>query len=97
MLVNSPGPILVDFYATWCGPCVLMADVLEEVAPQIKASMTVVKINTENYQNLAARYQIQELPTLIVFKNGQVAQRITGLHSAAQLMQMLAPHMAAPV
>lgn len=70
---------------------------VQEVAPQIKDSVTVVKINTEKYQNLAARYQIQELPTLIVFKKGEVAQRITGLHTAPQLLQVLAPHIAAPV
>eukprot|EP00892_Ulva_mutabilis_P000933 jgi/Ulvmu1/10840/UM007_0014.1 len=95
MLVNSPGPILVDFYATWCGPCHIMADVLEEVAPQVKQHVSVVKINTEKYTNLAARYQIQELPTLILFKNGQVAQRITGVHTGPQLLQILSTHMAA--
>lgn len=69
---------------------------LQEVAPKVKESMTVVKINTEKYGNLAAKYQIQELPTLIVFKHGQVVQRITGLHNGPQLLQILAPHIAAP-
>ena len=67
---------------------------MQEVAPKVKEHMSVVKINTEKYTNLAARYEIQELPTLIVFKNGQVQQRITGVHSGPQLLQILAPHVA---
>jgi thioredoxin-like negative regulator of GroEL len=67
----------------------------QDVAPKLKGSMSVVKINTEKYTNLAARYQIQELPTLVVFRDGQQVQRISGLHTSEQLMSVLSPHLSA--
>lgn len=67
---------------------------MQEVAPQVKGKVTVVKIDTEKYPKLAARYNIEGLPTLCLFKNGQVAQRFEGFMTAQQLMQSLAPHIA---
>ena len=66
---------------------------LQEVAPQIKGKVTVVKIDTEKYPNLAARYGIQGLPTMCVFKSGEVVQRLEGYQSGPQLMQSLAAHL----
>lgn len=68
---------------------------VQTVAPQIKSHMTVVKIDTEKYENLAARYQIQELPTMIVFKQGEVVQRIKGYRDPEELMQVLSPYITA--
>lgn len=67
---------------------------VQEVAPQVKGKITVVKIDTEKYPKLAARHNIEGLPTLCLFKNGQVVQRFEGFMSAQQLLQSLAPHMA---
>jgi thioredoxin len=89
LLSNSPLPVLVDFYATWCGPCQMMAPILEQVGAQMKNRIQIVKIDTDRYPGLASQYQIQALPTLVVFKNGQPIQRIEGVVQAPQLVQYL--------
>lgn len=89
LVSGSTLPLLVDFYAEWCGPCHLMADILEQVNSQLKQQMQIVKINTEKYPELASQYQIQALPTLVLFKQGQPVDRIEGVLPAPQLLQRL--------
>ncbi len=89
MLNSSSLPVLVDFYATWCGPCQMMAKILEQVGEQMRGKIKVVKIDTEKYANLASENQIQALPTLVVFKNGQPIKRIEGVMQTPQLIQQL--------
>ncbi len=89
MLAESELPLLVDFYAPWCGPCQMMAKILEQVHTQMKDSLQVVKINTDNYPDLATRYQVHALPTLVLFKQGQMIDRIEGVMMAEQLIQYL--------
>jgi thioredoxin len=89
MLSYSDRPILVDFYATWCGPCQMMAPILEQVNTQMSNRLQIVKIDTDKYPNLASRYQIQALPTLVLFKAGQPVDRIEGVVQAPQLIQYL--------
>lgn len=89
MIAGSDLPLLVDFYAPWCGPCQMMAKILEQVNAQLKEKIQVVKINTDNYPDLATRYQIHALPTLVLFKNGQPVERIEGVKPAEQLIQQL--------
>jgi thioredoxin len=89
LLAGSDCPVLVDFYADWCGPCHMMAQTLEEVNGQLKGRVQVVKINTENYPKLASQYHIYALPTLILFKQGKPADRIEGVLSTAQLLDRL--------
>jgi thioredoxin len=89
MLAESELPLLVDFYAPWCGPCQMMAKILEQVHTQMKDSLQVVKINTDNYPDLATRYQIHALPTLVLFKRGEPIDRIEGVMMAEQLIQYL--------
>ncbi|MEM7759479.1 MAG: thioredoxin [Cyanobacteria bacterium P01_G01_bin.67] len=89
LLANSDVPVLVDFYATWCGPCQMMAPILEQVGANFRDRLQVVKIDTDKYPNLASKYQIEALPTLVLFKNGQPAEKIEGVHQAPQLMQHL--------
>lgn len=91
LVSGSDVPLLVDFYAPWCGPCQMMAPILEQVNAQMRDRLRVVKINTENYPELASRYQIQALPTLVLFKQGQPVDRIEGVRTAPQLVQHLQP------
>lgn len=87
LLAGSEIPLLVDFYADWCGPCQMMAPILEQVGAQLKSQLQVVKINTERYPQLASQYQIQALPTLVLFKQGHVVDRIEGVLPAEQIAQ----------
>ncbi|MBD0343604.1 MAG: thioredoxin [Coleofasciculus sp. Co-bin14] len=89
LLSGSDMPVLVDFYATWCGPCQMMAPILDQVNAQLKGRLQVVKIDTDKYPQLASQYQIYALPTLVLFKNGQPVERIEGVVVAEQLIQRL--------
>jgi thioredoxin len=89
MLQGSETPLLVDFYAPWCGPCQMMGPILEKVGAELKDQLKVVKINTDKYPDLATKHKITSLPTLIVFKNGKPVDRIEGLVRAEQLIQHL--------
>jgi thioredoxin len=89
MLSGSDVPVLVDFYADWCGPCQMMVPILEQVNAQLKDRLRIVKIDTEKYQALASQYQIEALPTLMLFKQGQPVDKIEGVMQAPQLVQHL--------
>ncbi len=89
LLKSSELPVLVDFYATWCGPCQMMAPILEQVGANLRDRLQIVKIDTDKYPNLASKYQVEALPTLVLFKNGQPAEKIEGVHQAPQLIQHL--------
>ncbi|MBC1237151.1 thioredoxin [Nostoc sp. 2RC] len=89
MLSDSDVPVLVDFYAEWCGPCQMMVPILEQVNAQLKDRLRIVKIDTEKYTQLATQYQIYALPTLVLFKKGQPVERIEGVRQAAQLVEHL--------
>jgi thioredoxin len=89
LLSGSDVPVLVDFYATWCGPCQMMAPILDKVNAQLKGRLQVVKIDTDKYPQLASQYQIHALPTLVLFQNGQPVDRIEGVLPAEQIVQRL--------
>ena len=89
MLSGSDLPVLVDFYAAWCGPCQMMVPILEQVNAQLQGKMKIVKIDTDKYPQLASQYQIEALPTLVLFKKGEAVERIEGLLQAPQLVQHL--------
>ncbi|MUG95261.1 thioredoxin [Scytonema sp. UIC 10036] len=89
MLSGSDVPVLVDFYADWCGPCHMMSPILEQVNAQLQGRIRVVKIDTEKYPQLATMYRIEALPTLMLFKQGQPVDRIEGVLQAPQLLQHL--------
>lgn len=89
LLDSSSIPVLVDFYATWCGPCQMMSPILDQVGASLRDRLQVVKIDTDKYPNLATKYRIEALPTLVLFKNGQPAERIEGVVQAPQLIQHL--------
>ena len=89
LVAQSELPLLVDFYAPWCGPCQMMAGILEQVNAQMKQQVRIVKINTETYPQLASQYKVQSLPTLMLFKEGELALRIEGVMPADKLVQKL--------
>jgi len=89
MLSASDVPVLVDFYAEWCGPCQMMVPILEQVNAQLKDRLRIVKIDTEKYTELASQYEISALPTLVLFKQGQPVERIEGVKQAADLVRHL--------
>ncbi len=89
LLESSPVPVLVDFYAIWCGPCQMMSPILEQVGANLRDRLQIVKIDTDKYPGLASQYHIEALPTLVLFKNGQPTDRIEGVVQAPQLIQHL--------
>ncbi len=97
MIQQSKTPILVDFYATWCGPCQVMAQVLEQVKPQLGDAISFVKVDTEKYPNIAARWGIYAVPTLILFKDGKPVDRIEGLLHPRALLERLRAQVNLPV
>ena len=88
-VVQSPTPVLVDFWAPWCGPCKLIGPIVEELAGQYAGKVKVVKVNVDNNQDLAARFGIRGIPTVMIFKGGEVASSFVGLRSKEDLAQAL--------
>ncbi len=89
LVSSTNGLLLVDFYATWCGPCQMMAGILDEVNAEMKQSVKIVKIDTDKYPEIATQHQIQSLPTLVLFKAGQPIDRIEGVVKTKDLVQRL--------
>jgi len=88
-LIDSETPVLVDFSAEWCGPCKMMAPILKDVAKEIGDSAKIIKVDVDKNQTTASQYGIQGVPTLILFKGGQIKWRQSGVIQAKQLTQVI--------
>ena len=88
-VLNSDQPVLVDFWAEWCGPCRMIAPVLEQLAESMDGKVQIAKLNVDENQEVASNYQVSSIPTLILFKDGQVADRVMGALPKATLEQFI--------
>ena len=88
-LIKSDKPVLIDFFATWCGPCKMMHPVLEDLAGKIGDDARIIKIDIDKNEQLASSYDVRSVPTLMIFRNGELKWRAAGVHSAADLEEKL--------
>ena len=88
-VLQAEMPVLVDFFATWCGPCKLLAPILEEVAEEIADKAKIYKLDIDAAPNLAAQYGVMSVPTLILFNKGEVAQTLVGVQPADRILEVL--------
>jgi thioredoxin 1 len=80
-VLQSATPVLVDYWAEWCGPCKMIAPILDELATEYTGKVQIAKVNIDEHQDLAVRFRINSIPTLLFFKNGQVVDQVVGMRS----------------
>ncbi len=88
-VINSKIPVLIDFWATWCGPCQMQGPVVDEAADEFAGKLKVGKINVDEEGSLAQKYSVMSIPTLILFENGEIIKKEMGYHSLEEIKTML--------
>jgi thioredoxin 1 len=93
VVLKADLPTVVDFWAVWCGPCKMIAPVLEEIAKEYDGQLQIAKLDVDHNNGTAMRYGVMSIPTLIVFKDGQSVERIVGFMPKAKLLSKITPHL----
>lgn len=88
-IINQDKPVLVDFFATWCGPCKMQAPILEELKQRVGDTADIIKIDVDRNPQVATHYQIRSIPTLVIFKNGEIKWRQSGVFQSDELERLL--------
>ena len=88
-VIKSDKPVLIDFFATWCGPCKMMSPIVEQIAEELEDKVNVYKIDTDKDQELAYKYEIMSIPTFLIFKDGKLVNKLVGMRDKEELMKEL--------
>lgn len=88
-VLKSDKPVVVDFWASWCGPCRMVAPIMEELADEFEGKVQIAKVNVDDQSELAAQFRIMSIPTVLIFKNGQVAEKIVGARAKGEFVDFI--------
>jgi thioredoxin 1 len=92
-VLKSPLPVLVDFWAAWCGPCRAIAPAVDELASEYSGKLKVVKLDVDQYGDISGRYNVLGIPTLLLFKGGEVVEKMVGAYPKAVMVTKITPHL----
>ena len=93
LVLKSSQPVLVDFWAVWCGPCQMLAPVIDELSQDFEGKAVVGKVDVDNNQEVSVQYGIRNIPTLLIFKNGEVVDKIVGVNPKSVIAEKLSAHL----